>query len=636
MKTDKVNFLLFALCLIFLSVVNCAAQTTSIRINSKVPISAQFTKKNCLYEISERIDLNGKTVIVPEGSVLSFSGGYIENGCVDLNYAKIEGTGICCSIIHPAGNFITTSQCLMSEHSSEEYNTKMLQMLVDNGVTVIVDVTRLIFNKAIKVKESIRIEGSTPNRSVLLFPKSKGFVWNYHSSSHDNRVCNLSIESKGTCFDFYNDGGLRPINLYFSKFENIWAESKEGDCFSAGTNQGYQNSYGSMVFNTVFEDIMVNAPKGNGFVGINGNTIEFRSIKCGSCAESVFLNCGGIITAFNGTFGNTKTFYKADLTRNDNQPLRLKASFRSCNVEDFKGVLFDCAEQSGIYCHMSFEDCSFYVAPGKNGVIDYCPFRFFYLYNFLWRNCSVTYINNSDIDSKHALFEIVKPSETTFWTDRDISYISGKYRATIISSSKNTNSSVVAADYNHYLYNHLERERIDNLFTERITPIPIEVYIKDGTFPVDKGSFLLVKCEKDFVGGRIEVNYPTISPITSELATYCVIKNSSKYSNIVLKHNQEYNSRFWSETGDDIILKPGQISVCVIYCNPNTVGSNSLVSNVCYISPILKMHQNKGSSSNRPQLNKTDIGFQYYDTSLGKPIWWNGYNWTTSDGVRIN
>lgn len=39
---------------------------------------------------------------------------------------------------------------------------------------------------------------------------------------------------------------------------------------------------------------------------------------------------------------------------------------------------------------------------------------------------------------------------------------------------------------------------------------------------------------------------------------------------------------------------------------------------------------NKGESSIRPKL--ISIGFQYFDTTLNKPIWWNGTKWVDKDG----
>jgi len=42
-----------------------------------------------------------------------------------------------------------------------------------------------------------------------------------------------------------------------------------------------------------------------------------------------------------------------------------------------------------------------------------------------------------------------------------------------------------------------------------------------------------------------------------------------------------------------------------------------------------------GSSAARPSLLSTDIGFQFFDTTLNKPIWWNGSSWVDSNGTAI-
>lgn len=36
-----------------------------------------------------------------------------------------------------------------------------------------------------------------------------------------------------------------------------------------------------------------------------------------------------------------------------------------------------------------------------------------------------------------------------------------------------------------------------------------------------------------------------------------------------------------------------------------------------------------GTTSQRPELQLTDVGFRYYDTTLKKPFWWNGTDWIT-------
>lgn len=40
-----------------------------------------------------------------------------------------------------------------------------------------------------------------------------------------------------------------------------------------------------------------------------------------------------------------------------------------------------------------------------------------------------------------------------------------------------------------------------------------------------------------------------------------------------------------------------------------------------------------GSTSNRPSLGGITPGYRYFDTTLGKPIWWNGSSWVLADGT---
>ena len=42
-----------------------------------------------------------------------------------------------------------------------------------------------------------------------------------------------------------------------------------------------------------------------------------------------------------------------------------------------------------------------------------------------------------------------------------------------------------------------------------------------------------------------------------------------------------------------------------------------------------------GTNEKRPVLTATNIGFQYYDTSLKKYIVWNGTRWTNMDGTAL-
>lgn len=43
----------------------------------------------------------------------------------------------------------------------------------------------------------------------------------------------------------------------------------------------------------------------------------------------------------------------------------------------------------------------------------------------------------------------------------------------------------------------------------------------------------------------------------------------------------------------------------------------------------------KGTTTERPTLVTDDAGYQYFDTTLGKPIWWNGTAWVDVTGVDV-
>lgn len=47
------------------------------------------------------------------------------------------------------------------------------------------------------------------------------------------------------------------------------------------------------------------------------------------------------------------------------------------------------------------------------------------------------------------------------------------------------------------------------------------------------------------------------------------------------------------------------------------------------------LHPNNGVSAKRPTLTSTDAGFNYWDTTLGKMIAWNGSTWVNLDGTAL-
>ena len=64
--------------------------------------------------------------------------------------------------------------------------------------------------------------------------------------------------------------------------------------------------------------------------------------------------------------------------------------------------------------------------------------------------------------------------------------------------------------------------------------------------------------------------------------------------------------------------------------------NRTLVTGVLYINPDVnspyQSNQNAnfrkwGTTAQRPSLGVDDVGFEYYDTTLQTPVWWNGSVW---------
>lgn len=42
-----------------------------------------------------------------------------------------------------------------------------------------------------------------------------------------------------------------------------------------------------------------------------------------------------------------------------------------------------------------------------------------------------------------------------------------------------------------------------------------------------------------------------------------------------------------------------------------------------------------GATSERPSLSSTQAGFVFFDTTIGKPIWWDGASWVDATGANV-
>lgn len=52
-------------------------------------------------------------------------------------------------------------------------------------------------------------------------------------------------------------------------------------------------------------------------------------------------------------------------------------------------------------------------------------------------------------------------------------------------------------------------------------------------------------------------------------------------------------------------------------------------------SDLLNKPMDSGDTLSRPTLTSSNIGYLYFDTTLGKPIWFDGTNWVDATGTTV-
>ena len=619
-----------------------AAESTISQVVALKPgvyLGSQLTKTNTVYEITEDYDLHNKKVVVPSGCTLVFKGGRIRNGVLDLNNCSIVGSGICCSILRPKDQSYPLSSFL-ADVSNQKLNRSVVQTLLDAKVPVIIDMPEITFDDYLSVKNTAVVQSVSNRRAILNFPNSRGFVWDEKGYSANNSFQSIIINSRGSSFDFVNGGKeSRPRNVYLSTFRELRVNSIEGNCFDAGiSNLGSTGD--SCTFDNLFESIEVVAPKGSGFVGLSSNTQHFIKIRCMGCGVAFFYNCSGVFDSCNGTWGNTTpTFYKGT-RRTSKSAARYSCIFRNCNVESYQSVLFDCRDAM-CYMDVSFENCSFYVTPNNKKVVDYYPFDFDVLFKLRIFNSKFNYYSDAKFDSQHTLFRIGAPSNiSSYDVDQDISFTDmNSYHFTVSGHGTVVNSSAAKSSYQRVVYDKTKNADIDLLRVRALLPTITPVLIKNTksiqSLPLqlgeELGSLYNLKCSIDSNGGVVSLQYAQMQTWLSNYYSYIpwqfYIRNANQNAKIVIKNNLAYGGRFFCETNSDITLAPGE-TVSVKYVTKEISGDKDYF----LVSPaISRTSLSLNQVGNQRPVNP-HIGYQYFDTSLGYPIWWNGKNWVDSAG----
>jgi hypothetical protein len=135
------------------------------------------------------------------------------------------------------------------------------------------------------------------------------------------------------------------------------------------------------------------------------------------------------------------------------------------------------------------------------------------------------------------------------------------------------------------------------------------------------------------VVGNVIENYGTqISPPVSYFRTGGIVVNEAKTQGVSIKNNRiQTGNANGICIADALNVTAESNEVSGAYgqaLNSGTAGSGRLLT---YAISALRY----GTTANRPTLQSTQQGFQYWDADLTKPIWWNGTVWKDASNATV-
>ena len=594
-------------------------------LRKDLTFAEQVTDTNTIYEIRYDFNLGGNTITLPSNTFLKFNGGKITNGKINLNSCQIDGVGISCEI-GGAGKYKYPLSYYLPDVSNSTLNRKVLQSLLDSECPILIDIPDIEFDDYLSVKTYCTIESLGYKAAKLRFPNSRGLVWDGVGGSVGNNIIGIWIVSNSHSIDFCNNNnGNYPDNVYQSIFSDLRLESAQGNSITSGLS-GKGKSGDSLVFDCTFKDIRVYAPNGSGFVGFMSNTMLFERCACLGGGIAMFENCCGKFESVNGTWNGTPTFFKG--TYDGTYAIALTAEFSNCNIESYTGVLFDCESQY-IYTTLLIHNCVFYVT--QSGTINYFPFNIGYLRGLLFQ-LNVVYINGT-FDSSYTLWRIGTKGDSapvisdviisaTDRNDYKIDYppVSTIFRGTF----------ALSTHYQKDIFQNDLYRRVEHLFVKESLPVLVDKTINaSGALALDGATlFYNLKTDND-VEQVINLDYVTYETQYGNSIKKGGIKflvlNGTTNTTFQFRHNLGYARRFLCSTGENISIAPGEIVECVFYDEGR-----------CSVAPCGKTYNdmNKaGVTADRPATPYP--GYQFFDKTLMKPIWYTGSGWIDATGATV-
>lgn len=115
---------------------------------------------------------------------------------------------------------------------------------------------------------------------------------------------------------------------------------------------------------------------------------------------------------------------------------------------------------------------------------------------------------------------------------------------------------------------------------------------------------------------------------TTQIAT-------TAFVNMTFDNNVSMTGVTLNGTAPTITNKIGNLTLTT-----TDTGIGSLVSGISVSGNVITVNKTNAikvnSGTTRPSLESSDVGYCFFDTSLNKPLWWNGSEWKDATGATVS
>lgn len=624
-----------------------------------------INQPNTIYEIRYDFDLNGGTINIPNDCTLKFKGGSLNNGKIDLNYCRIiNGKIHLIPLSIPNNGIFKISDFDINNNSEPNYNSTIIQAMLDiNNLKEIYFDSKgtITFDKELNwTNTNIRGLCRNSNIQLLSFPNSNGFIANKVIGQINVR--DLSVSSKFNTFQ---------INVgYIIYFDNVEAISEEGSCFVGNIT--------TKVFECTFNNIRVNAVKGKYcFDHFCGNTMVFSNINALNAGISIFNYCTGYIFGCNGCWGKTPHFVTTNSDNFDDVlSYQLNLYIEQTNIESYTDILFDLTGKNvGSFDLYLGKSVSLYLPSKVNGKFEkpYIKAKGLKLHtNFPmkynktdWKE-SIYPIMTSLVGNNIANL-VCKGNADIYVTNKNKIFYFNDYIVddSIAKSSYTKEKGIILQGINRVIdLDHIYLNRCFIKNTNIVYPSNTEKLQLDIT---NSQSFIITIDDSDDIEetkkiqlfnqnisdginyGDLKTQYDFITIVNKAKKTLFKILGSDYYGNQNPTLSPNDSCVFANYNGNYICISVNQLPIIKSYKSniPNVPLTNGAILvdeenkkliysyNNSWVDVLGNEYSIKYSGTTEQRPTKIKSGFQYFDTTLNKPIWWTGEKWVDATGADV-